>query len=261
MFELDRDTELREEAPGRFALELSDAWGIYRYPNGGFLAALGARALGRALPHPDPLTLTAHYLRPAEPGPATVEVEVVREGRTASTGEARIIQGDKERVRLLASFGDLSKHEGPTEETGSPRPVPPLEACEPLTGPPPGSTFAERIEARYAPGTASFLRGERGAPEIGGWIRARDGRPADLWSLILFADAWPPPVLNLVSRVWVPTIELTVHLRRRPAPGWIAGWFETGHLIDGYLGTDGELWDERGRLVARCRQLARLQSS
>jgi acyl-CoA thioesterase len=55
---------------------------------------------------------------------------------------------------------------------------------------------------------------------------------------------------------WVPTVELTVHLRRRPAPGWILGQFRTSDLADGRMIEDGMLWDETGRLIAQARQLA-----
>ena len=57
---------------------------------------------------------------------------------------------------------------------------------------------------------------------------------------------------------WVPTIELTVHLRARPAPGWILGQFTTQDMQDGRLIEDGALWDSRGTLVAQSRQLALL---
>jgi acyl-CoA thioesterase len=57
---------------------------------------------------------------------------------------------------------------------------------------------------------------------------------------------------------WVPTIELTVHLRAKPAPGWLRASFTSRFIFGGYLEEDGELWDERGVLVAQSRQLAQV---
>ena len=95
--------------------------------------------------------------------------------------------------------------------------------------------------------------------ETTGWIRFRDGRPPDLLALALFADAFPPSIFRLLGPVgWVPTIELTVHFRARPAPGWVRGRFVTDDLTDGRMSETGELWDAAGTLVARSRQLALL---
>jgi acyl-CoA thioesterase len=49
-----------------------------------------------------------------------------------------------------------------------------------------------------------------------------------------------------------------VHVRFRPAPGWIRARLVSQDLQDGRMIEDGCLWDETGRLVARCRQLGLL---
>ena len=51
-------------------------------------------------------------------------------------------------------------------------------------------------------------------------------------------------------------MELTAHVRARPAPGWLACSFATRFVTGGFLEADGEVWDATGRLVAQSRQLA-----
>jgi acyl-CoA thioesterase len=52
------------------------------------------------------------------------------------------------------------------------------------------------------------------------------------------------------------TVELTVHFRARPAPGWLAYRTSTRNVSAGYFEEDAELWDSAGHLVAQSRQLA-----
>jgi len=48
-----------------------------------------------------------------------------------------------------------------------------------------------------------------------------------------------------------------VHVRARPAPGWLKVRHETRNLAGGMFEEDCEVWDSAGRLVAQSRQLAR----
>jgi hypothetical protein len=75
-------------------------------------------------------------------------------------------------------------------------------------------------------------------------------------SLALFADAFPPPIFDVIPMSWVPTVELTVHFRARPRGDWLHSVFRTRFLFDGMLEEDGEIWDESGTLCALSRQLA-----
>jgi hypothetical protein len=115
-----------------------------------------------------------------------------------------------------------------------------------------------RLDIRLRPGDDAFQRGATtGSASITGWFSFADGRPLDTLALLLVADAFPPPVFNIdMPPGWVPTIELTVHVRAVPAPGPLACRFATRFIQGGYLEEDGELWDSAGRLVAMSRQLA-----
>ena len=262
MSEFDDDTRATPDGDGRWRVELTDRWNIGPNPNGGYVLAVIAAALLGAADKPDPLSLTAHYLRPSSPGPGTVEIDVVRTGRRHTHLHARFVQGT-ERVRVLAVFGDLDEAEGPSLVRVPPPALPPPEECParpdvsgPAIGPQPA--ILERFETRLAPATG-WVRGEpTGVPEIGGWIRLADGRPPDVRSLPMFADSFVPAVFELGPAGWVPTVELTVHVRARPAPGWLQARFTTDVLVDGYLNEDGSLWDSTGRLVAQSRQLGML---
>jgi acyl-CoA thioesterase len=118
-----------------------------------------------------------------------------------------------------------------------------------------------------APGPAGLLRAGTAATEppgpevvdpleVAGWIRFADGTEPSVLGLLAMADAFPPTMLGYQDVRWIPTIEFTVHVRGRPAPGWIAGTIRTRFLVDGLLEEDGELWDSEGRLVALSRQMA-----
>ncbi len=258
MHEFDSAVAL-EPRGGGFRGTLHPGFNVGRSPNGGYVAALGVAAMGRTLPHPDPFSVTTHYLRRLEAGPVEIDVEVIREGRSLSTAEARIRQGGAEGARMLAVFGDLASLVGPAAVRGAPPDLPPpdeLVASRDVPGLP---EIVYRFDLRIHPDHLAGLAGQpSGQGEVAAWMRFADGREPDAASLVLFADAGPPAALNLTQAGWVPTIELTVHVRARPAPGWLRGVFRTRFLIGGYLEEDGELWDSGGDLVALSRQLARV---
>lgn len=264
MSELDEDTALAPlgGAAGAFRARISDRWSIGSAPNGGYLAVITTRAIAKIVAQPDPFSVTTHFLAVARPGEAEVRTEIVRAGRGHSVAEARLIQDGREMIRTIANFGDLGAIDGATHITVPPPDLPPPDRCERGRPAPSAPRIADRLEVYLAPGTTSWISGAHNEiAELGGWIRLRDGRDPDPISLVFFADAFPPPVLNLakVRTPWVPTIELTVHVRARPAPGFLRAWFRTRALARGYLEEDGELWDSAGALVAMSRQLARIQ--
>ncbi|WP_425563724.1 hypothetical protein [Prauserella halophila] len=53
------------------------------------------------------------------------------------------------------------------------------------------------------------------------WMRFADGRDADPVGLAMLVDAAAPVALDL-GVAGSSTVELTVHVRARPAPGWLA---------------------------------------
>ncbi|MEU7087804.1 thioesterase family protein [Streptomyces achromogenes] len=267
--EFDRDTAVARREPGVYDIDLSAGWTIISAVNGGYLLAVLGRALADTLPHPDPFSITAHYLTASRPGPAVVRTETVRTGRTLSTGQASLFQyddegGEVERIRVLASYGDLAALPDDVRTTATPPPIPPLERCfGPEDGPAPidgSNAIADRLMIKLDPATTGWALGTpSGKGEMRAWFGLADGRDADPLSLLLAVDALPPTAFELGLTGWVPTVELTVHVRRRPAPGPLRISITTRNLAGGFLEEDAEVWDSADRLVAQSRQLARVR--
>lgn len=259
-FVFDRDTAVSPVGPGRWRARVDPKWNIAGASNGGYLISIALQAIERTLPHPEPFAVSAHFPSRADPAEVDVAVEVVRTGRAHSTASANLVQSGDTRVHVVATFGDFDALEGPTLVREAVPSFPLPDECVPASGPV-APEFIKQFDLRLTPDTATWATSKpSGVAEMCGWIRFADGREADTRSLALFADSFPPSVFNVGPAVWVPTLELTVHVRGRPAPGWLQCRFQTRYLIEGYLEEDGEVWDSRGRLVALCRQLARIRA-
>ena len=266
--EFDRDTAVTRRAPGVYDIDLSAGWTIISAVNGGYLLAVLGRALADALPHNDPFTISAHYLTASQPGPAVIRTDTVR---TLSTGQASLFQYDEEgteveRIRVLASYGDLDTLPDDVRTTARPPVFPPMDQCfGPADGPAPvsgSSAIADRLMLKLDPSTLGWALGApSGKGEMRSWFGLADGRDADPLSLLLAVDALPPTAFEIGLKGWVPTVELTVHVRARPAPGPLRVSITTRNLAGGFLEEDAEVWDAEDRLVAQSRQLARARLS
>ena len=264
--EFDRDTAVTRRAPGVYDAELSAGWTVINAVNGGYLLAVLGRALADALPHGDPFSVSAHYLTASRPGPAVIRTDVVRTGRSLSTGQASLFQYDDEgqeveRIRVLASYGDLDALPDDVRTTAAPPALPPMDQCfGPQDAPAPvagSSTITDRLMLKLDPATLGWALGApSGKGEMRSWFGLADGRDADPLSLLLAVDALPPTAFEIGLSGWVPTVELTVHVRCRPAPGPLRVSITTRNLAGGFLEEDAEVWDSADRLVAQSRQLA-----
>lgn len=253
------DTHVARIAPERWAGAIAPGWDIGGNANGGYLLGLTARAMREASGCPDPVTVTAHYLRPGKPGKVEVTCEVVKQGRRFTTVDARLTSDAGPLIQVLGTFGDLSGAAGGPERMDSAPPeLPPPASCPRNRNDSGTLPFMERVELRLHPEDIGFRTGDpSGVPRVRGWFRFADGAPTDALALLLAVDAFPPTIFNARLPVsWVPTLELTAHVRGRPAPGWLRCAFTTRFVSGGFLEEDGEVWDDAGRLVAQSRQLA-----
>jgi acyl-CoA thioesterase len=221
--------------------------------------AVAARALREELPHKDPLTVSAFYLAPTAIGPVDCQVEVLGGGRSTSFAEVSMLQEGELKVKITAAFSDFERISG-ENWTSVERPVyPAWDECPPSGDK--GVEFRQRAELRLVSGQEVFSeRKANGTGEFRGWVSHRDGSDPDIISLLMFADASPPPVLTAFGPVgWVPTVELTVQVRAHPAPGPVQFRTVCRHVTEGIAEEDGEYWDSAGKLVALSRQTAKFR--
>ena len=242
-----------------YTAEIVPGWDIMGNANGGYLMALGARAMAEAS-RPHPVTLTAHFLSPGRAGPISIHPQTLKAGRTFNTMRAAVRSGDKTLIELLGAFSEVENVDGVVRVDAEPPELPDPEDCVPIVHnesgfPPP---LMDRLDMRLHPEDASLFKGQpSGQPLVRGWIRLHNDEPVDAFGLMLIADAFPPTVFNADLPVnWVPTLEMTTQIRGLPAPGWLRCKFSTRFMTGGVLEEDGEIWDSNGKLVALSRQLA-----
>ena len=256
----DVDTKVTPAGAGQYSAQISDRWNVIGgHANGGYALAICLSALRHELPYPDPLTVSATYLRRTHAGPAWVHADLIRAGRRLAFGEARLMQDGAELVRVVASFTDLGLASGRTIVDGAAPDLPPPDDCVDLVGgvQVPGVSIAERFEFRYAelPGWRQGRPNGRAQSEF--WMRFADGGEPDTFSLPVLVDMANPAIFELGEYAST-TIELSAYVRARPEPGWLACRASTRYVMDGYHEEDFEAWDSSGRLVVQSRQLALL---
>ncbi|MCR8924339.1 thioesterase family protein [Dasania sp. GY-MA-18] len=261
MYKFDQDTAVKQIGPNCWQGNVSADWYFRVAPNGGYMMAMAARALGQAFTttdtiHSDPISVTANYITPATIGVVQIEVTLLRSGKRFSQGIASLKQDGQLCMQLTAVY---SNFDFPVDANCNDFIAPPMPSpmmAEPLRDE--DVSFWRQVEARLLPTDFPyFIDGGKGQMEISGWLRFFDKRPADLLALFLFADAFPRAIAMRVGKLnWVPTLDLTVQCLARPAPGFITGRFSSHQLSAGMLEERGELWDSEGKLVAVCRQAA-----
>jgi acyl-CoA thioesterase len=271
------DEEIGVEAvEGRvdaFAGSLGDGWRIGNGINGGVIMSLATMALQQRLDregaHGDLLAFSGYFLTPSGPGPVEATTEVLRVGRTMSTGQVSIAQPGAdgvpvERMRALASFGDLDASAEVMRTVVAPDMPPPEECLSARDAPPTflaAASLLERLDLRIDPSTAGWAAGHpSGAGSMRGWLRMRDGREPDPVMLLFALDALPPVAFDLGILGWAPTLEFTGHIRRRPAPGWLRVELSSQNVTAGLMEEDAVVWDSEGRFVAQSRQLCGIRT-
>lgn len=228
-------------------------WDIFGIPHGGYLAGLAGAAVLEATGKPDIFSITIHYLRKAAEGPMSFVVEPVGESRRFTSVRATAMQGDRAVLSISASLGDRDAFSGP-QWAASP-PWNPREANLSPVAPPGLPAVTERMRLRVDLDTTAFITGER--RETAELRATVEPSRIDQLAALIACDITAPAAWNVLGREgWVPTVELTAHVRNRPAPGPLGIDVRTTQIDGGFLEEDALVHDAEGRLIVQSRQLA-----
>jgi acyl-CoA thioesterase len=252
----DADTGLEENGEGRWRAWAPEHWFVARGPNGGYLAAIAARAAEAAAGRPL-RSLALHFVAAPAVGPLDVRATVERAGRSYSAVSIRLEQDGAPMTLALATLGELPE-DGPAW-AAAPRPeaVPPDQAQRVSPDESNVPAFMRNYDMRWALGRDGEV------PGSGGWLRAREPRRLDAPLVAAMTDAWAPSAFVALGRfVAAPTLDLTIHIRRPLPPAGMAPEdhvlvrFSSRLSVAGVWEEDGELWTPSGELLAQSRQLA-----
>jgi acyl-coenzyme A thioesterase PaaI-like protein len=241
--------------------EVHRGWDVFDIPHGGYLLALAASAGLAASGAEDLLTITTHFHRKAVAGPVDFAVRRLGGGRRISSWLVEGAQDGHATMTATMSLGDRTTLTGPAWEQ---RARPDLDGHlseragaddEPFPTPSVAKLLGMRLDRR----TVGFAEGRLGQPAvIRGTVEPPTPTPTDQLLALVTCDATPPAVWNALGLSgWVPTVELTAHVRARPAPGPLTVVASTSSVGGGLLEEDAEVYDAAGQLVVLSRQLAR----
>jgi acyl-CoA thioesterase len=259
----DRSPAGAAAAAASFAVEVSPDWRAGRGPHGGYLAAMLLRALTETVADAarPPRSLTIHYARAPEPGPAVIHTVIERGGRSLSTLSARMEQEGSLVALALAAFSvpwtapEIQTLQMPAVAP----PDPERKPGAPFRGAP---SFTHHIVVQPRLGTLPFTDPEQ-PMEIGAWLGLAEPRAIDALSLAFYCDAmFPSPFVRLTEFTPVPTVDLTIHFRTsmprvaNPDPNELClAHFSCGVIHDGFFEEDGIIWAADGAVLAQSRQL------
>ena len=249
-----------KEGDGEYAAILDPGWAVGERPHGGYLLAVVARAAlssaASVAVAPDPLVVSAQFLRPPSCGPALVRTSVRRSGRTITVVNAALEQDGRPCVDATITCGVLPDGSASWADLPALPAEPPADAIDVGAYPDNPFKLGTVCRLRLDAATVGFITGQRGLPPlVRSWVQPADEPPDALFALVA-ADISPPVVFNLGHRGWPPTVQLTALLRARPAPGWLRVQAEARALHDRWFDEDHTVIDSTGRLICQARQLA-----
>lgn len=268
------------DRPGRYRVDVDARWNCPIVPQGGVMAALATTAMAAELDHPDQQlrTLTTVFAAQVPAGPVTIDVSVLRRGRTMSQAMATARPaGADDGAPGHTTVAVFGAPRGGFEFTDVAMPdVPPPEDCPSFRDPLPPDVaddfperppfaFWEHVEGRPALGNAPWDDYVPSASDCASWYRfdeppMRPDGTLDPRAVIALCDLMPSSVgqrMGPGARTWYPpSADLTVHLFEESRSEWLLAHLRARRATEGYASVEAALWDPTGpTLVGQATQV------
>lgn len=256
----DRALELQRDGQTYRAELDPELWVSDVGPWGGYVAALFTKPIVDAVAELSLVSLTVHFLRRFDPGPAEVQVAIEARGNRVGHVSARLVQGGRAGAIALATLGRNPQPDFVSDHLPRPAAPPPHEVPRRAESSHP---YMQHLDVR----PTVLVRPWSGENEgtLAGWIRLVEPRPLDLPLLAALPDGWMP---GTWARLQEPsgkvTLDLTTHFRGEPQrddDGWCFIRVRTRHVERGFADEECEIWGPDGRLLSQSRQLVLLARS
>lgn len=252
--------DIVQNSNGKKRFRVPDDWMQGRTVFGGMAAAIVLKSMRGHVPQERKVrSLLFSFVGPLFSKPFIVRTRLLRSGKSVTTIESRLIQGDNICCTAVGSFG---------EDRNSKIQIKPIE-CPEMQAPSKGfelpyiegltPAFTRHFDYRWAIGELPFSG--KGGKEIGGWINFREETTCltEEW-LVALADAWPTPVLSgLKEPAAASTLTWAlgfVHLNRMTCSE--NEWWAYHCIVDsaerGYAHERSTIWDPEGQLAVFSQQ-------
>lgn len=236
--------------PGKFSIDLDEAWSSLIGMHGGYLVAVAIAAAQNVVGDRPIRTVTTSFLRPAFAKPSTVAVDVVRTGRSITNVAVTLTQSAK--LVMISQVTAAETGESTAWDTTAEIDLLPIEQCVPIAPPDGVGHFAHGV-ALLDPADLPFSHGPRA--RVAGYMRPIEPRPIDASWLAMALDWFPPASF---TRIDPPaggiSISYTVHVHRTLdglGDGvWLGGLFHADISAGGIALEKGLITDPAGRILA-----------
>ena len=245
---------------GSFTTHIDDHWIALKGVHGGIVAALMVDAVEAVLrdagssPEPSLRAATFGYVSASDIGESTIDVNIIRQGRSMITSHATVTQN-----KVTTTVGRFHHSTTRTGHVFSDVEPPPTRPAGTVRLDPDTPNHFRNVETHLHPDTTLFGSAERA--EWVAWSRPLDAVTFDTSWLTMLGDYFPPA---LFARTDQPspavTVEYSIQIHDDTThwtlgPGkFLAARMHTFHSHDGFAVEDGWIHHPDGTLLATVRQ-------